>query len=85
MSVTNKQIDTNNIREVPPLLREMRFTAMARRMEELLEEPASNIFTVSNEIADLVLAEYNSRCTNKINKYIKRASLKCGSANYLRF
>ena len=81
MSVTNKQIDTNNIREVPPLLREMRFTAMARRMEELLEEPASNIFTVSNEIADLVLAEYNSRCTNKINKYIKRASLKIPGAD----
>ena len=80
MSLTNKQIDTNNIREIPSLLREMRFTAMAKHLEELLDNPASNIFTISNEVTELVMAEYNSRCTNKINKYIKKANLKISGA-----
>lgn len=82
MSLTNKQIDTNNIREIPSLLREMRFTAMAKHLEELLDNPASNIFTISNEVTELVMAEYNSRCTNKINKYIKKANLKISGADF---
>ncbi len=81
MSVTNKQIDTNNLRELPPILREMRFTSMARKLEEALEDPSSNLYAVSGELIDLVLSEYNSRCTNKINKYIKKATLKIPGAD----
>jgi len=82
MSITNRQIDINNIREIPQLLREMRFTAMAKRLEEQLDNPATNIFTVASEVIDLVMAEYNSRCTNKINKYIKKANLKIPGADF---
>lgn len=82
MSVTNRQIDTNNIREIPQLLREMRFTAMAKRLEEQLDNPATNIYAVASEVIDLVLAEYNSRCTNKINKFIKKANLKIPGADF---
>lgn len=81
MSVTNRQIDTNNIRELSPILREMRFTAMARKLDEALEDPSSNLYAVSTELADLVLSEYNSRCTNKINKFIKKAALKIPGAD----
>ena len=76
MSISNKAIDTDDIRAVPELLREMRFTAMAKSLESMINDPASNIFVIQKEITKLVLAEYNSRATNKINKFIKKANLK---------
>ncbi len=81
MSITNRKIGRSDIHEVPQLLREMRLTSMAKELEKKLEDPTSNIFTVGEEFVDLALAEYNSRCTNKVNKYIKKAQLKISGAD----
>lgn len=81
MTITNNTIQSNDIYAMPSVLRKMRLSSMARALEEKLSNPNCNLFAVQRELSDIILAEFNSRRANKVNKLIKDAGLKMSDAD----
>ena len=71
----------HNIQTMPAILRKMKLSSMAKTLEEKLESPNCNLFAVQSELTEIILAEYNSRRTNRVNRLIKAADLKMPGAD----
>lgn len=57
-------------------LKNMKFSGMAQALEELFEDPNADLIPFREKVSRLVDAEWNLRYTKKLNRYIKKATLK---------
>ena len=81
MTIINNNIQSNDIYSMPGILRKMRMSSMAKALEEKLSSPNCNLFAVQSELSEIILAEFNTRRANKVNKLIKDAGLKMPDAD----
>ena len=81
MTITNNIIQSYDIYAMPGILRKMRMSSMAKALEEKLSSPNCNLFAVQSELSEIILAEFNNRRANKVNKLIKDAGLKMPDAD----
>ena len=81
MMITDNTIQSNDISAMPSVLRKMKLSSMAKALEEKLNSPNCNLFAVQSEFSEIILAEFNTRRANKINKLIKDAGLKMPDAD----
>lgn len=54
----------------------MRFSGMAEALEELLRDPNSDLIPFREKVGRLVDAEWDLRYNKKLNRFIKKATLK---------
>ena len=57
-------------------LKAMRFSGMAEALEELLRDPNSDLIPFREKVGRLVDAEWDLRYNKKLNRFIKKATLK---------
>ena len=57
-------------------LKTMRFSGMAEALEELLRDPNSDLIPFREKVGRLVDAEWDLRYNKKLNRFIKKATLK---------
>ena len=57
-------------------LKVMRFSGMAEALEELLRDPNSDLIPFREKVGRLVDAEWDLRYNKKLNRFIKKATLK---------
>ncbi len=62
-------------------LKRMRFSGMSKELEEILEDPNADLIPFREKISRLVDAEWEQRYTKKLNRYIKKATLKYPNAD----
>lgn len=67
--------------EICNKLKSMRFSGMAEALEEVLLDPNADLLPFRKKISKIVDAEWNLRYTKKLNRYIKKATLKYTSAD----
>jgi DNA replication protein DnaC len=81
MTIKNTKVDVSDIHEIPAIMREMRLTAMAEALEKDISDPNSGLMSPTERMTRIILAEYNSRCDKKTERFVKRAKLKMPSAD----
>ena len=57
-------------------LKAMRFSGMAEALEELLRDPNSDLIPFREKVGRLVDAEWDLRYNKKLNRFMKKATLK---------
>ena len=57
-------------------LKAMRFSGMAEALEELFRDPNSDLIPFREKVGRLVDAEWDLRYNKKLNRFIKKATLK---------
>ena len=62
-------------------LKSMRFSGMAEALEELLRDPNSDLIPFREKVGRLVDAEWDLRYNKKLNRFIKKATLKYPQAD----
>lgn len=62
-------------------LKSMRFSGMAKALEELLSDPNSDLLPFREKVSRLVDAEWELRYNKKLNRYLKKATLKYPTAD----
>ncbi len=62
-------------------LRSMRFSGMADALQELFEDPNSDLISFEEKIRKIIDAEWDLRYTKKLNRYVKKATLKYPAAD----
>lgn len=62
--------------EICNKLKSMRFSGMAQALEELFSDPNADMIPFREKVSRLVDAEWNLRYTKKLNRYVKKATLK---------
>lgn len=67
--------------EICNKLKSMRFSGMAQALEELLAEPNADLIPFREKVNRLVDAEWNLRYTKKLNRFLKKATLKYPTAD----
>lgn len=67
--------------EICSKLKGMRFSGMAKALEELLTDPNVDLLPFREKVCRLVDAEWELRYTKKLNRFIKKATLKYPSAD----
>lgn len=67
--------------EICNKLKSMRFSGMAEALEEVLADPNAELFPFREKIQRIVDAEWNLRYTKKLNRFIKKATLKYPAAD----
>lgn len=67
--------------EICNKLKSMRFSGMAQALEELLAEPNADLIPFREKVNRLVDAEWNLRYTKKLNRFLKKATLKYPNAD----
>lgn len=67
--------------EICSKLKSMRFSGMALALEELFADPNADLLTFREKVSRLVDAEWELRYTKKLNRFIKKATLKYPSAD----
>lgn len=81
MTITDNNNHTTDIHAMPGILRRMRMSSMAKALEDKLSSPNCNLFAVQSELSEIILAEFNTRRANKVNKLIRDAGLKMPDAD----
>ena len=67
--------------EICNKLKSMRFSGMAKALEEVLADPNAELLPFREKIQRIVDAEWNLRYTKKLNRFIKKATLKYPAAD----
>ena len=67
--------------EICSKLKSMRFSGMAQALEELFANPNADLLPFREKVCRLVEAEWELRYTKKLNRLIKKATLKYPSAD----
>lgn len=67
--------------EICSKLKSMRFSGMAEALEEVLADPNAEFLPFREKIQRIVDAECNLRYTKKLNRFIKKATLKYPAAD----
>lgn len=62
-------------------LKSMRFSGMAAELERVFANPNADLLSFNDKIQRIVDAEWNLRYTKKLNKFIKKATLKYSTAD----
>lgn len=57
-------------------LKAMRFSGMAEALEELLRDPNADLIPFREKVGRLVDAEWDLRYNKKLNRFMKKATLK---------
>lgn len=68
--------------EICNKLKSMRFSGMAEALEEVLLDPNADLIPFKDKIVKIVDAEWNLRYNKKLNRYIKKATLKYPAADF---
>lgn len=68
--------------EICNKLKSMRFSGMAEALEEVLSDPNADLMPFRDKITKIVDAEWNLRYNKKLNRFIKKATLKYPSADF---
>ena len=68
--------------EICNKLKNMRFSGMAKSLEEIFSDPNSDLISFREKVCQLVDAEWNLRYTTKLNRFIKKATLKYPAADF---
>lgn len=63
-------------------LKSMRFSGMAEALEAVLTNPNSELMTFRERITAIIDAEWNLRYNKKLNRFIKKATLKYPGADF---
>lgn len=63
-------------------LKNMKFSGMAVALEEILADPNSELLPFREKVQRLVDAEWDLRYTKKLNRFIKKATLKYPAASF---
>lgn len=67
--------------EICNKLKSMRFSGMAQALEELFADPNADLIPFREKVCRLVDAEWELRYTKKLNRFIKKATLKYPAAD----
>jgi len=67
--------------EICNKLKSMRFSGMAEALEAVLADPNAELLPFREKIQRIVDAEWNLRYTKKLNRFIKKATLKYPAAD----
>ena len=67
--------------EICNKLKSMRFSGMAQALEELFADPNADLMPFREKVCRLVDAEWELRYTKKLNRFIKKATLKYPAAD----
>lgn len=67
--------------EICSKLKSMRFSGMAEALEEVFADPNAELLPFREKIQRIVDAEWNLRYTKKLNRFIKKATLKYPAAD----
>ena len=67
--------------EICNKLKSMRFSGMAEALEEVLADPNAELLPFREKIQRIVDAEWDLRYTKKLNRFIKKATLKYPAAD----
>lgn len=67
--------------EICNKMKSMRFSGMAEALEEVLADPNAELLPFREKIQRIVDAEWNLRYTKKLNRFIKKATLKYPAAD----
>lgn len=67
--------------EICSKLKSMRFSGMAEALEGLFTDPNSDFLSFREKVERLVDAEWDMRYTKKLNRFIKKATLKYPAAD----
>lgn len=62
-------------------LKSMRFSGMAQALEELFSDPNADLLPFREKVGRLVDAEWELRYTKKLNRFLKKATLKYPAAD----
>ena len=62
-------------------LKNMRFSGMAAELEKVFADPNSDLLAFNDKIQRIIDAEWNLRYTKKLNRFVKKASLKYPAAD----
>ena len=62
-------------------LKSMRFSGMAQALEELLSDPNADLLPFREKVSRLVDAEWELRYNKKLNRFLKKATLKHPTAD----
>ncbi len=71
----DRQLTTEDY-EICNKLKRMRFSGMAEALEDVLKDPNADLLPFWEKILKSVNAEWDLRCTKKLNRFIKKAALK---------
>lgn len=63
-------------------LKTMRFSGMAEKLEQILSNPNFELLPIREVIEQIIDAEWELRYSKKLNRFIKRATLKYPSADF---
>ena len=75
------QLSTEDF-ELCSKLKSMRFSGMAEALEAILSDPNASLFPFRDNVQKLIDAEWDLRYTKKLNRFIKKASLKYPAASF---
>lgn len=75
------QLLTTEDYEICSKLKSMRFSGMAEALEDVLKDPNADLLPFREKIRKIVDAEWNLRYTKKLNRFIKKATLKYPAAD----
>jgi DNA replication protein DnaC len=67
--------------EICNKLKRMRFSGMAESLEEVFADPNEDLLPFKDKIQRIVDAEWNLRYSKKLNRFIKKATLKYPAAD----
>ena len=62
-------------------LKSMRFSGMAAELEKVFSDPNADLISFNDKIQRIVDAEWDLRYTKKLNRFVKRATLKYPTAD----
>lgn len=63
-------------------LKSMRFSGMAEELEAVLADPNSELLSFRERITKIIDAEWDLRYNKKLNRFIKKATLKYPGADF---
>lgn len=78
--INKNQLSTEDY-EICSKLKSMRFSGMAGALEEVFADPNAELLPFREKIQRIVDAEWNLRYTKKLNRFIKKATLKYPAAD----
>ena len=77
----NKNQHSTEDYEICSKLKSMRFSGMAEALEEVFADPNAELLPFRERIQRIVDAEWNLRYSKKLNRFIKKATLKYPAAD----
>lgn len=78
--MNKNQLSTEDY-EICSKLKSMRFSGMAEALEEVFADPNAELLSFREKIQRIVDAEWNLRYSKKLNRFIKKATLKYPAAD----